>query len=157
MKRLIRYDYFMKVSELTALRGTCPRLQVGCVLVDEETHRIAAVGYNSSHKNQPHCTDEGCLMVDGHCIRTLHAEQAAVLNLERKYDKLVCFTTHNPCINCFKVLVGANIKTIWYLNDYQDEKREILNQSVKIFIGQFLYSDPRTANMKIELIDRSQV
>ena len=54
-KSLSRPNYFMKMAELTALRGTCNRLQVGCVLVNAENNRIAAVGYNSSHKGTPHC------------------------------------------------------------------------------------------------------
>jgi len=154
MTRLKREDYYMKIAELTALRGTCKKLQVGCVLVDSSTHRIVSVGYNSSHKGQPHCIDEDCLIVNNHCIRTLHAEQAAVLNLERKYEKLICYTTHNPCINCFKILAGANIKTIYFLNDYIDKERDILNSSLRIFIGQFEYSDERIENMKIELLER---
>lgn len=154
MKRLKREDYYMKVAELTALRGTCKKLQVGCVLIDEETNRIASVGYNSSHKGQPHCIDEECLIVDNHCIRTLHAEQAAVLNLERKYNKLICYTTHNPCINCFKILVGANVKTIWFLNDYGDIQRELLNNDIRVFIGLFEYSDERVKQMSIELIKK---
>lgn len=154
MKRLNREDYYMKVAELTALRGTCKKLQVGCVLVDEHTHRIVAVGYNSSHKGQPHCIDDDCLIFNNHCIRTLHAETAAVLNLERKYEKLICYTTHNPCINCFKILVGANVKTIWFLNDYDDGQRVELNKDLKIFIGQFEYHDERAQQIKIELLQR---
>jgi len=156
MKRLSRPDYYMKVAELTALRGTCNKLQVGCVLVDDETHRIVAVGYNSSHKGQPHCIDDGCLIVNNHCIRTLHAEQAAVLNLERKYNKLICYTTHNPCINCFKVLAGANTKTIWYLNNYKDNERDVLNESLKLFIGLFEYQDKRVLDMTIQLTPRGE-
>jgi dCMP deaminase len=155
MKRLKREDYYMKVAELTALRGTCKRLQVGCVLVDESTHRIVSVGYNSSHKGQPHCIDDECLIVNGHCIRTLHAEQAAVLNLERKYERLICFTTHNPCINCFKVLVGANVKSIYYLENYVDLQRDQLNEDLRVFIGAFEYSDERAQNMRIELLERN--
>jgi len=156
MKRLNRSDYYMKIAELTALRGTCNKLQVGCVLVDDETHRIVAVGYNSSHKGQPHCIDDGCLIVHNHCIRTLHAEQAAVLNLENKYNKLICYTTHNPCINCFKILVGANVKTIYFLNGYRDISRDELNRDIRIFIGQFEYQDERANQIKIELMPRGE-
>lgn len=154
MKRLKREDYYMKIAELTALRGTCKKLQVGCVLVDPSTHRIVSVGYNSSHKDQPHCVDDDCLIVNNHCIRTLHAEQAAALNLERKYEKLICYTTHNPCINCFKILAGVGVKTIWYLNDYHDNERDVLNINLKLFIGPFEYEDERAKNLKIELIEK---
>lgn len=122
----------MKVAELTAQRGTCNKLHVGCVLVNDDDHRIVAVGYNSSHKKSPHCSDHGCLIVDSHCIRTLHAEQAAIINLSRKYQNLSCYTTHCPCINCFKLLVAANVKIIYYKNFYDDLSRTQLNKELGV-------------------------
>lgn len=139
-KALLRPDYFMAIAELTALRGTCNKIQVGCVLVDRKTNRIASVGYNSSAKGTPHCYDVGCLMIDNHCIRTLHAEQAAVLNLRRHYESLICYTTHEPCMNCYKILTSANVKYITFLNNYPDLGQDELVKSIGITPEQFIYT-----------------
>ena len=107
----------MAIAALAAGRGTCPRAQVGCVLVDKY-NRIKATGYNSSHPGSKHCTEGSCIIVTNHCIRTIHAEVAAVLNLERQYDKLTAFITHEPCIHCYKILTAAGVQTIFYKERY---------------------------------------
>jgi dCMP deaminase len=124
MKKLRRESYFMQLAELTAKRGSCSRAQVGCVLVDEKTKRIISVGYNSSPKGTDECHDVGCLIHNDHCIRCLHAEQAAILNITTKPEKIICYVTHQPCLNCFKLLVGLGITQIYYLVDYPDPARE---------------------------------
>ncbi|HLD98233.1 MAG TPA: deaminase [Candidatus Nanoarchaeia archaeon] len=121
MSRITRQDYFMAIAQLTALRGTCNRLQVGCVLVND--NRIASVGYNSSVKGTAHCIDVGCLMVDGHCKRCPHAEVAAVANLTRRYPQLKAYITHQPCLDCLKLLVTANVTEIYYIKEYQSAER----------------------------------
>lgn len=131
-QRILRHDYFMKIAEFTALRGTCNRLQVGCVLVNPVDHRIASVGYNSSHSGQNHCTDVGCLIYEGHCIRCPHAEIAAITNLEHRYEQLTCYLTHQPCLNCFKSLVSAGVNIIYYKHPYADMARDTLNTELNI-------------------------
>lgn len=119
----------MSIAQLAAQRGTCPRAQVGCVLVDTN-NRIKATGYNSSHPGSCHCSDVGCLVIDEHCIRTIHAEVAAVLNLERQYKNLTAYITHEPCIHCYKVLTAAGITKIYYQNSYGDNEKyyELINE-----------------------------
>jgi len=114
--RLNRTEYFLGMAELAAKRGTCPRLQVGCVLAYK--NRVKATGYNGSFKGSPHCDDAGCILEDHHCVRTLHAEVNAVLSLERGYDQLNAYVTHVPCINCYRILAGANITAIYYTHEY---------------------------------------
>ncbi len=65
-------SYFMKIAEDVALRSTCDRAMVGAVLVREK--HIISTGYNGSPAGLEHCDDIGHLMVDGHCVRTVHAE-----------------------------------------------------------------------------------
>ena len=130
MSRLGRKEYFMSIAELAAQRGTCPRAQVGCVLIDKR-NRIKATGYNSSHPGSCHCDEHGCLVSNGHCIRTIHAEVAAVLNLEKQYSNLTAFVTHEPCMNCYKVLTAAGVSKIYYKEEYgqhPDEYYELQNE-----------------------------
>jgi dCMP deaminase len=92
----------MKIAEDVALRSTCDRAQVGAVLVREK--HIISTGYNGSPAGLEHCDDVGHLMVDGHCVRTVHAEvnaiiQAAVFGLATRDS--VCYVTHFPCRQAF--------------------------------------------------------
>lgn len=83
-KRIPWDQYFMTQAALLSLRSTCNRLSVGATIVRDK--RIIAGGYNGSVAGDTHCIDEGCYLVDGHCVRTIHAEMNAfcsVQNLEQ--------------------------------------------------------------------------
>lgn len=113
-------DYFMKIAEDVALRSTCDRAAVGAVLVKEK--HIISTGYNGSPAGLEHCDEIGHLMVEGHCVRTVHAEvnaiiQAAVFGLATK--EAVCYVTHFPCLNCTKMLINARISKLIYKNAYR--------------------------------------
>lgn len=113
-------SYFMKIAEDVAVRSTCDRAKVGAVLVKDK--HIISTGYNGSPAGLEHCDDIGHLMVDGHCVRTVHAEvnaiiQAAVFGLATK--DAVCYVTHFPCLNCTKMLINARISKLVYINDYR--------------------------------------
>ena len=64
-------EYFMNIARTVATRATCDRKFVGAVLVRDRI--ILATGYNGSIRGLPHCDEDGHLMEDGHCIRTVHA------------------------------------------------------------------------------------
>ena len=113
-------SYFMKIAFAVSERSTCDRAFVGCVLVLEK--RILTTGFNGSPTGQPHCDEEGHLMVDGHCVRTIHAEmnsiiQAALHGVSTKGS--TCYVTHFPCINCTKALINAGIVRLVYSNSYR--------------------------------------
>jgi len=115
-------SYFMKIAQDVALRSTCDRAMVGAVLVREK--HIIATGYNGSPAGLEHCDDIGHLMVDGHCVRTVHAEvnaiiQAAVFGQATKDAD--CYVTHFPCLNCTKMLINARISRLVYFNSYRDD------------------------------------
>ena len=118
-ERISRQEYYMAVADLTAQRGTCLRLRTGCVIVGDG--KVVSTGYNSSHRGTKHCTDPsvGCLLEDGHCVRCLHAEEAAVVNMEtRRIKDLVLYVTHTPCIRCYKLLTSIGVKRIFYREAY---------------------------------------
>ena len=113
-------DYFMKIAEDVALRSTCDRASVGAVLVKEK--HIISTGYNGSPAGLEHCDEVGHLMIEGHCVRTVHAEvnaiiQAAVFGLATR--DAVCYVTHFPCLNCTKMLINARISKLIYKNSYR--------------------------------------
>lgn len=112
--------YFMRIAQDVALRSTCDRAKVGAVLVREK--HIISTGYNGSPAGLDHCDVVGHLMVEGHCVRTVHAEvnaivQAAVFGLATK--DAVCYVTHFPCLNCSKTLINAKISKLVYQEAYR--------------------------------------
>ena len=77
--RLSWENYFMNIAKEVATRSTCDRKHVGAVIVRKKT--ILSTGYNDSIKGLPHCDEVGHEMVDGHCVRTTHAEAKAIVKL----------------------------------------------------------------------------
>lgn len=114
-------EYFMSIAHMIAKRSTCDRAYVGCLLVNKD-NRIVSSGYNGSIKGNPHCSEIGHTMRDGHCIATIHAEMNALLYCAKegiKVDGCVCYVTHLPCLNCTKALIQAGISKIYYSNAYR--------------------------------------
>jgi dCMP deaminase len=97
-QRLDWDKYFLDIARAVALRSTCPRLQVGAVITYK--NRIITTGYNGAPPGEPHCTDVGCQIVDGHCTRTLHAEQNALAQINLQGYPLKMYVTHEPCNKC---------------------------------------------------------
>ncbi|GEQ41374.1 competence protein ComEB [Tetragenococcus halophilus] len=115
-------QYFMAQSVLLSLRSTCRRLAVGATIVRDK--RMIAGGYNGSVSGDVHCIDEGCYVVDGHCVRTIHAEMNAILQCAKfgiPTDGADIYVTHFPCLQCTKMILQAGIKKIHYLTDYRND------------------------------------
>jgi dCMP deaminase len=113
-------SYFMKIAYAVSERSTCDRALVGCVLVLDK--RILTTGFNGSPAGQPHCDEEGHLMVDGHCVRTIHAETNAIIQAALhgvSTRGCTCYVTHFPCINCAKALINAGIIRLVYSHAYR--------------------------------------
>ncbi|MBD5634306.1 MAG: cytidine/deoxycytidylate deaminase family protein [Candidatus Eremiobacteraeota bacterium] len=114
-------EYFMEVARTVATRATCPRASVGAVLVRE--HRILTTGYNGAPRNVAHCTEAGCEMVGGHCVRSTHAEANAVVQGALHgvmLEGATAYCTHQPCVHCAKLLISAGVEKIVYANSYAD-------------------------------------
>ena len=117
--------YFLKLAMLVSERATCPRMHCGCVLVRDK--RILSTGYNGSIPGDVHCEDEGCMIVDNHCVRTIHAEMNAILQCSIhgvSTEGATAYITNMPCTNCSKALIAAGIKQIVIFSDYHDTKAE---------------------------------
>ena len=115
--------YFMNIAKEVATRSTCDRKYVGAVIVREKT--ILSTGYNGSIKGLPHCDEAGHEMVDGHCVRTTHAEANAIVQAAKngvEINQSEIYVTASPCYNCFKLIANAGIKTIYYGEFYREDR-----------------------------------
>lgn len=116
-------EYFMNIAREVATRSTCARKHVGAVIVRDKM--ILATGYNGSVHGLPHCDDEGHLMEDGHCVRTIHAEANAIIQAARngvRIDGSMIYVTASPCFGCFKMVANAGIRRIGYGEFYRDQR-----------------------------------
>ena len=123
-------EYFMGIARQAATRSTCMRKHVGAVIVRDRT--VLSTGYNGSIRGLPHCDDVGCVMEDGHCITTVHAEANAILQAAKNgvsVDGAEIYTTASPCWNCFKLIANAGIRRISFGEFYREERiRETAQQ-----------------------------
>ncbi|MGN1400333.1 MAG: ComE operon protein 2 [Bacillus sp. (in: firmicutes)] len=143
MSRISWNQYFMAQSHLLALRSTCTRLTVGATIVRDK--RIIAGGYNGSVAGGEHCIDEGCYVVDNHCIRTIHAEMNAILQCAKfgvPTAGAEIYVTHFPCLQCCKAIIQSGIKAVYYANDYRNnEYGEMLFKQSGVKVEKVPYED----------------
>ncbi|HSC89219.1 MAG TPA: deaminase, partial [Polyangiaceae bacterium] len=114
-------SYFMAIAREVATRSTCDRKHVGALVVVDR--RILATGYNGSIRGLAHCDDVGHLIVDGHCVRTVHAESNAIVQAAQNGVRLegaTLYVTASPCFNCFKLVAAAGIQRIVFGEFYRE-------------------------------------
>ncbi len=120
-------EYFMTIARDVSTRATCDRRSVGAVAVLDR--RILTTGYNGAPRGLEHCRNStaewpaGCLQ-HGHCIRTVHAEQNAILQAALNGVSTrgaTMYVTCQPCNSCAKMLINAGISRIVFDGDYPDE------------------------------------
>lgn len=114
--------YFLDLCEAISRRATCDRGRCGCVIVKDK--RIMTTGYVGAPSGLPHCYEAGHDMrkmigdngkITQHCVRTLHAEQNAIIQAARfgiplQGSTLYCKMT--PCRTCAMMIINAGIKRV---------------------------------------------
>ena len=115
-------EYFLKLSQIVAERATCDRGKSGCVIVKNK--RILATGYVGSPPGIPHCDEVGHLMkkifdedgnVSQHCVRTIHAEQNAIIQAAKfgtSIEGSTLYVKMEPCRTCAMMIISSGIKKV---------------------------------------------
>lgn len=141
-KDLTLSEIYLSTAREYAKLATCNRLSVGAVIV--RNGRIVSTGTNGSPAGEPHCRDVGCLLDSrGRCVRTVHAEENAILSCDSPTDETVLYCTDMPCTNCLKSIAGAGIAVVCYERDYDDGTNKILMNRLKKNISFFQYINGR--------------
>ncbi len=131
-------EYFLNIAETVSTRSTCPRRAVGAVIVRDR--QILSTGYNGAPRGLAHCTDLGCLMRDGHCVRASHAEMNAIAQAAFHGVRVAgatLYATDKPCLICSKLLINSGITKIVYVRDYPDEVSDRMLMDAGIELMQF--------------------
>ncbi len=130
-------QYFIELARSVASRSTCDRGRSGCVIVKNK--RILCTGYVGSPPGMPHCDEVGHKLrqvtddngnVSQHCVRTVHAEQNAMIQAARfgiSLEGATLYCKMEPCRSCAMSIVGAGIKRVVCEKKYHasEDTREI--------------------------------
>jgi len=133
------HQYFMEMAYLAAQRSTCLRRKVGALVVLE--NQIISTGFNGAPKHVRHCSETGCMRADlkvpsgqrHELCRGVHAEQNAVIQAAVNGAAIkgaVLYCTNQPCVICSKILINAEIQTIYIAEPYEDKlAQELLTEA----------------------------
>ena len=137
-------DAHMKAAEVYAELSSATRLHVGCVVVKDNT--IIGIGYNGMPSGWDNVCEDIEYVIKEECLNTdlqmkeygftelahgwsrkitkrevLHAETNALAKIARSTnssDGASLFVTHEPCLDCAKIIHQAGIKEVFYRNPY---------------------------------------
>ena len=125
--------YYMAIAYETAKLSSAERAQVGAVIVKD--NRIISIGYNgmpSGWSNQ--C--EYIVDTKSHTKpEVLHAETNAIAKVAQSSESskdAALFCTHEPCIECAKLIYQSGITAVYFKDTYEAAKgsgRDFLEKS----------------------------
>jgi dCMP deaminase len=133
--------YFLDLCEAVSKRATCDRGRSGCVIVKDK--RIMTTGYVGAPSGLPHCDEAGHDMrkvlddngnVTQHCVRTLHAEQNAIIQAARfgiPLEGATLYCKMTPCRTCAMMIINAGIKRVVCEKRYHadEDTKQMLKQA----------------------------
>jgi dCMP deaminase len=155
--RLSRDQWLMGIADQVSARGTCSRAQVGAIIVRDSRmistgyNGVPAGMLHCDHTcrcdiGQKHLTygsrafppecrglpvhDEDCPAERG-CDLAVHAEANAIAFAARHgapVHDCELFTTHQPCLDCAKLIINAGIVRVVFWKPYRrPEGLDLLN------------------------------
>lgn len=157
MKRISRHEWGLQLAEATALRSTCLRRAVGCVLVDRGGY-VLATGYNGVPGGRAHCNEAQRVFeisewlvgendifphacpgasapsgTDLEGCQAIHAEVNACLQCADVQKIGVCYVTASPCVACVKMLLNTGCEEIVFRSVYPHPSSRQIWQSPSQF------------------------
>jgi dCMP deaminase len=99
-------------------RSLCKRAKVGCVITTGDGRITLARGYNGPARG---LSNDRCRELEGSC-GCLHAEMNAIALVDSTISNKAMFSTTSPCEICAQLILQANITTIWYIDEYRDQR-----------------------------------
>jgi dCMP deaminase len=137
---------FLAMAKTLALRTTCVRRGVGCIVVNARGH-ILSTGYNGTAAGLPHCNE-------GHCCQgydlppgqdnceAIHAEMNAVLQCHDVQAIDTIYVTLSPCIRCTKMLLNTSCTRIVFGDNHIGQTgQELWERAGRIWLQYKDYND----------------
>jgi dCMP deaminase len=72
-------------------------------------------------------------MVNGHCVRTLHAESNAIAWAKEfvgSVHGMYLLATHYPCLLCTKEIIREGLSRVYYLNPYGPTEEVVISRGL---------------------------
>lgn len=117
VSRISKPEMFMRMAEIAAMRSTCLRRSVGCVITNDDMTSIVSLGYNGNARGLANTCDT---TVPGAC-GCLHAEMNALLKAPYS-QPLRLFTTCSPCLQCAKSILNSPVTAVYYRELYRSNQ-----------------------------------
>jgi dCMP deaminase len=119
-------DHFMRLAESTAELSSARRLKVGSILVRDD--QVLSTGYNGTPSGwDNNCEDE---TIDENGVvalvtkpEVLHSEANCLMKIAKSTmssKDSIMFCTHEPCLQCAKLIYQGGIKKLYYRESYRD-------------------------------------
>lgn len=152
MGRISREAMFMDMARVASKRSTCSRLNVGAMVVKDNSP--ISVGWNGAASGDPHCTGNSCPgMTPGKCP-ALHSEANALnkaCSIIEPGGEVDLYITHSPCSMCSLLIQQSDlwVKRILFEIPYRDTRH----------LGMFqkAYTDPRLGSSAEEDLRKTGV
>lgn len=100
---------FIDLAKLVASWSKDPSTQVGAVIVDKDK-RIVSTGFNGF----PQGVDDEATDRDTKLLRTIHAEENALLFARRDVTGMTVYVTRPPCARCAAKLIQSGVSRVVY-------------------------------------------
>lgn len=127
-------ERFLQLAELVGSWSKDPSTQVGAVIVDRD-NRIISTGFNGFPRG---CEDDAATLGNRErkLLRTIHAEENALLFARRDVNEMWIYVTRPPCARCAAKLVQAGIARVVYRlppTDFTERWREEMAEASALF------------------------
>lgn len=132
---------FPKIVIAESKKSTCDRGPIGAGIFSHTTPRIY-LGHPDSPDGLPNCSEVGHLLVDNHCVRTIHAEvkaiEQAIQDGHTDFSEDTLFVTHTPCEHCMNIIIESHFKRLaiqdnsWFPESVEDIIANATNLEVTV-------------------------
>ena len=125
---------WMDLAGALALRSTCSRSSVGCVIVSIDDSHVLGLGYNWG----PRGLFNNCLSDEPGKCGHLHAEiNALIKSTYHDGSEKKAYITLSPCHNCAVALINFGIKEVVYKVRYRDPAGIVLLVDAGVTVREF--------------------
>ena len=125
LQNIIPYNYLRHLIDAVTPLYMCNRLPGAAGALITQRDKVI-YGWVGPTLLSPSCKTAGCEMVDGHCVRNVHAEVQAIIRAAKhglSTDGVTIYSILKPCYNCSKAIIHAGITNIFYAGAAYDEER----------------------------------
>jgi dCMP deaminase len=121
----------MEVARTISKRSPDEKYKVGAIIVTSDNTQMLAVGYNGDHKGGTNRRESFETGESGF----IHAEINALIKCDYNIHKEKhMYVTLSPCKICSKAIINANIKKVFYEEEYCDKSGIELLKSAGIIV-----------------------